>query len=80
MHDDKHFDWPGQERSDEDGATAADDVEDGSVGGGAEVFRQWLSRAPSSSRRASFNPALYTMKGYRKWRNDIVGMQRDGDD
>lgn len=62
MQDDKHFNWPGD-------ATGA--AETDSPTNGTEVFRNWLSRSPSSHRRASFDPSLYTWKGYRQWKDGV---------
>ena len=75
MQDDKTFEWPGQH------APAAEDANDGAdKANGADVFRSWLSRAPASRRRASFDPTLYTWKGYRQWKDGVDKHWIDGDD
>ncbi|MEM9172179.1 MAG: hypothetical protein AAGA84_05685 [Pseudomonadota bacterium] len=71
MHDDKHFHWPGERtRDDQEPQTSQ----------GEEVFRQWLSRAPASRRRAAFDPSLYTWKGYRQWKDGVNREWRDKTD
>ncbi|MEL6870674.1 MAG: hypothetical protein AAFO81_12825 [Pseudomonadota bacterium] len=62
MHDDKHFNWPG----DDNAAADSDEPETG-----AQVFRHWLSRSPATGRRASFDPSIYTWKGYRQWKDGV---------
>lgn len=62
MQDDKHFNWPG-------GDVEAEQPE--TNGNGGEVFRNWMSRGPSGRRRASFDPSLYTWKGYRQWKDGV---------
>ncbi|MEM7611468.1 MAG: hypothetical protein AAF270_07315 [Pseudomonadota bacterium] len=66
MHDEKPFDWPGQPRT----TTDADTSDHESVKG-TDVFRSWLNRTPTSRRRASFDPAIYTWKGYRQWKDGV---------
>ncbi|MFK8052277.1 MAG: hypothetical protein AB8F65_04845 [Woeseiaceae bacterium] len=66
MHDDKHFDWPGQEQP-------LDDAPSTSAPKNTEVFRHWLARSPQRGRRrSSFDPSLYTWKGYRQWKDGVV--------
>ncbi len=64
MHDEKHFNWPGEP------APAGEDDEAQALPNGAEVFRNWLNRSPAR-RRASFDPSLYTWKGYRQWKEGV---------
>ena len=64
MQDEKHFNWPGESTTD------SHDDETESVSRGADVFRSWLNRAPAR-RRASFDPNLYTWKGYRQWKEGV---------
>ncbi len=64
MHDEKHFNWPGEPPS------GSEDDEAQALSNGAEVFRNWLNRSPAR-RRASFDPSLYTWKGYRQWKEGV---------
>lgn len=73
MHDDKHFEWPGQEQP-------LDDAPTSSSTNNAEVFRHWLARAPKTRRRASFDPTLYTWKGYRQWKDGVVSDAKEPKD
>lgn len=73
MQDDKPFDWPGQPSSTDENASS-------SLPSGSDVFRNWLTRAPKSRRRASFDPALYTWKGYRQWKSDVTEQSKDSKD
>ncbi len=75
MHDDKTFEWPGQHSA--PGEEVSDDAEPVT---GTDVFRSWLSRAPASRRRASFDPTLYTWKGYRQWKDGVDKQWIDSDD
>ena len=72
MQDDKPFDWPGD--------TTAGDVEPTTdESRGADVLRSWLSRAPTQ-RRAPLDPSLYTLKGYRQWKEGVTRAWQDQDD
>lgn len=75
MQDDKHFDWPGQQANDDldDNASTSDDAR------GTDVLRSWLSRAPTQ-RRAPLDPSLYTLKGYRQWKEGVSRAWSDKDD
>lgn len=64
MQDEKHFNWPGEP------APESEDDEAQALTNGAEVFRNWLNRSPVR-RRASFDPSLYTWKGYRQWKEGV---------
>lgn len=81
MHDDKHGTW-----DDAIGDDSADELMDSGEeldrgeAGRAEVFRNWLSRAPAPSRRASFDPAIYTWKGYRRWQEEVRRSWNDRED
>ena len=64
MQDDKTFDWPRHDGELDDAPPSQPN--------NADVFRSWLNRAPQTRRRASFDPALYTWKGYRQWKDGVV--------
>jgi hypothetical protein len=76
VQDDKTFEWPGQRAS----SSREDKADDGTPSAGTDVFRNWLSRAPASRRRASFDPTLYTWKGYRQWKDGVDKQWIEGDD
>ena len=74
MQDEKPFNWPGEQPpANDDG----DDTRD--LPRGADVFRSWLNRAPVR-RRASFDPSLYTWKGYRQWKEGVSRTWNENDD
>jgi hypothetical protein len=81
MHDDKHLNW-NDSISDDGAADIADDHDDArSVHAArADVFRNWLSRAPAPSRRASFDASIYTWKGYRRWQEEVRRSWSDRDE
>lgn len=64
VQDEKHFNWPGADAPEDSDDTAQE------LPSGADVFRSWLNRAPVR-RRASFDPTLYTWKGYRQWKEGV---------
>lgn len=73
MHDEKHFNWPGEP------APESEVDEAQALPNGAEVFRNWLNRSPAR-RRASFDPSLYTWKGYRQWKEGVSRSMNEQDD
>ncbi|MEO0616248.1 MAG: hypothetical protein AAFY69_08940 [Pseudomonadota bacterium] len=73
VQDEKHFNWPGETAPDNETETSQE------VPSGADVFRSWLNRAPAR-RRASFDPTLYTWKGYRQWKEGVSRSMNDQDD
>ena len=81
MQDDKILNWNDSINSD-----SADDVVDEhdeprqSPAARADVFRNWLSRAPAPSRRASFDASIYTWKGYRRWQEEVRRSWSDRDE
>lgn len=72
MQDDKHDSW-NDSIGDDSSADISDMIDEGErlEAGRADVFRNWLSRAPAPSRRASFDPSIYTWKGYRRWQEEV---------
>ncbi|MEL7296220.1 MAG: hypothetical protein AAGJ86_01095 [Pseudomonadota bacterium] len=74
MQDDKGFGWPGENSS------LDDTQETPSSPSNTDVFRNWLSRGPQPRRRASFDPSLYTWKGYRQWKDGVANQNNDGQD
>ena len=74
-HDDKPFRWPGEPAN-------ADHADFDTSGDGEEVLRNWLQRAPRGNNRraASFNPAVYTWKGYRQWKAGVDKQWLEGED
>lgn len=73
-HDDKTFRWPGEPASDTQSSDEASRQDE------SEVLRNWLNRSPSTRRRASFDPALYTWKGYRQWKSGVDKHWAETDD
>ena len=75
MQDEKHFNWPGEPtpESEDDEAQALPNAN------GADVFRNWLNRSPAR-RRASFDPSIYTWKGYRQWKEGVSRAWNDPDE
>lgn len=81
MQDDKILNWNDSINSD-----SAEDVVDEhdeprqAPAARADVFRNWLSRAPAPSRRASFDASIYTWKGYRRWQEEVRRSWNDRDE
>ncbi|MEM6819766.1 MAG: hypothetical protein AAF578_13360 [Pseudomonadota bacterium] len=72
--DDKPFRWPGEPANDAD--VNAETLRTGEP----DVLRNWLSRGPVKRRRSSFDPNLYTWKGYRQWKADVNKQWVDPDE